>query len=85
MSISPRQVNIQLSCAGCDVAVDVNVTVCIQRQSRISSAAFVNLRINGNIAFLTSARRCATGQNSDTGPVIQFIIDGCIANFRVCC
>ena len=59
-----------------------DVTVSQQRQVGITSAAFVNCRINGNIPALSCACYCVIGQNSDTGPSVQLIVDTGIADIR---
>ena len=52
MSISPRQINIQLAVSGCDVVVDVNIAISLQHQGRITALSFGYIRVNGDVTQL---------------------------------
>ncbi|SQQ48484.1 Uncharacterised protein [Escherichia coli] len=71
--------------SGCDVFVDGNIAISLQRQSRISTIGFIDISINGNVPVLISTCCCTAGQNSDARPVIQLIIDAGIADLRARC
>src|SRR5699024_1874228 len=81
--ISCCKINIQLAVSGCDVFVDGNIAISLQRQSRISTTGFIDICINSDVACLIRPGRSAVGQNSDTGSVVQLTVDTGIADLRL--
>ncbi len=69
--------------SGCDVFVDGNIAISLQRQSRISTTGFIDICINSDVACLIRPGRSAVGQNSDTGSVVQLTVDTGIADLRL--